>query len=342
MWYIRLIETGRVPDWAVRAAIRMGQAHSRRAQARQNLDVLSEEARALRRKLASGPISVHTQDANRQHYEVPTAFFQTVLGPWLKYSCCYWPQGVETLEQAEVAMLELTCQRAQIADGMAVLDLGCGWGALALWIATHYPRARVLAVSNSRTQRAYIEAQCVARGLANLEVLTADVADLQLDRQFDRVVSVEMFEHLKNYAAILARIATLLKPDGKLLVHVFSHRELAYEFDAADTGNWMAQTFFAGGTMPSDSLLLHYQHDLEVEDHWQLGGQHYARTLRAWLNRLDAQRDRVRELMAEAYGADQATRWLANWRLFFLACEETWAQCGGREYSISHYLSARR
>jgi cyclopropane-fatty-acyl-phospholipid synthase len=225
---------------------------------------------------------------------------------------------------------------------MEVLDLGCGWGSLSLWIAEHYPDTRVLALSNSVAQIDFIQAQCRRRGFHNVEAVRANVSEYDSGRQFDRVLSIEMFEHMKNYAALMSKIASWLKPEGKLFVHVFSHRESAYEFDASDPGNWMAQTFFSGGTMPSDDLLLHFQDDLAVVDHWCIGGTHYARTLREWLRKLDSQEAEVRRVVAQTYGTENETQWLVNWRLFFMVCEETWKLNRGREYQISHYLFRKR
>jgi cyclopropane-fatty-acyl-phospholipid synthase len=292
-------------------------------------------------KLKESSIAIVTDAPNEQHYEVPTSFFQLVLGKRLKYSCCYWPEGVDTLEAAEDAMLELTCQRAWLEDGMEILDLGCGWGSLSLWIGEHYPNSRVVALSNSRTQVAYIQEQCARQGLENVEARVADVSCWQGEGRFDRVLSIEMFEHMKNYQALLARIASWLKPHGLLFVHVFSHREFAYEYDPADQNDWMAQTFFSGGTMPSDDLLLHFQRDLYVVDHWQMSGIHYGRTLGTWLERLDRNRAAAHQALAEAYGARDAARWMVNWRLFFMGCEVVWRLRRGEEYLVSHYLFAK-
>jgi len=338
MWYMRMVETGRVPDWLIRAVLRVSLTQTLRRRYRLSLEERTAEKRALLAKLRQSPIAIHTDDPNRQHYQVPTEFFQRVLGKWLKYSCCYWGPGVSALDEAEEAMLALTCERARLQDGMDVMDLGCGWGSLSLWIGEHYPNCRILAVSNSSTQREYIQAQCRARGLDNISVITADVADLYTDQRFDRVLSIEMFEHMKNYEQLMARIASWLKPSGMLFVHIFCHREFAYEFNAADPRDWMAQHFFTGGTMPSEDLLLHFQRDLWLVDHWCVGGLHYTRTLRAWLRNLDSQIDEIRRIMLETYGPADGNRWLVYWRLFFLICAEVWQLEQGREYLVSQTL----
>jgi cyclopropane-fatty-acyl-phospholipid synthase len=348
MWYIRLIETGRVPDGLIRVALRgILRLQLRRRYALSPQRALAEK-QTLIAKFKRSPIAIRTDDPNLQHYEVPTEFFQLVLGKWLKYSCCYWPSGTSTLDQAEEAMLALTCRRAQLQDGMRVLDLGCGWGSLSLWVATHFPNCQIVSVSNSETQRAFIQGQCQSRNLENITAITADMADFEGDRRFDqmakfdRVISIEMFEHMKNYTRLLRRIAILLQPEGRLFVHIFSHRAFAREFDAGDPNDWMAQTFFSGGTMPSDDLLLYCQEDLHLVEHWRLDGWHYQKTLNAWLEKLDSRQEDVRRVIARTYGPENERRWLSNWRLFFLACSVVWGLNRGREYLVSHYLFEKK
>ena len=330
-----------VPDWLVRRVIRLILSRSTGQRYRLSVEEQETQRRTLIEKLKQSPIAIRTEDANRQHYEISPAFFRLVLGKWLKYSCCYWPDGTPNIDQAEEAMLSLTCRRARLEDGMRILDLGCGWGSLSLWIAENYPNCSVVATSNSRPQIAAIQERCRERGLGNVQGVVADINDLHIDQNFDRVMSIEMFEHMKNYERLMARIASFLEPQGQLFVHVFSHREFAFEFAADDADDWMAQTFFSGGTMPSDDLLLHFQRDLHVVDHWRISGIHYARTLRAWLDRFDEHRGAIGELFTDIYGPVETARRLVDWRLFFMACEETWALRQGREYLVSHYLFER-
>ncbi len=321
------LESGRVRDREVRGLIRYGCA--RELKQREGLD----DPQGFRRLLRQSPIAVHTEDANRQHYEAPAAFYQAVLGKHLKYSCCYWPDGVDGLDEAEEAMLGMICERARLADGQEVLDLGCGWGALSLYLAEHYPNARVTGLSNSHSQRAFIERRARERGLGNLRIVTADVSGFEFPRQFDRVVSVEMFEHVRNYEQLFAKIARWMRPAALLFVHVFAHARFAYFYE----DNWMAEHFFTGGLMPSDDLLLGFTDDVRVLDHWRLGGEHYQKTSEAWLANMDRRRDEVMVVFRHHYG-DDAGKMFQMWRLFFLTCAESFGFANGREWGVSHYL----
>jgi len=260
----------------------------------------------------------------------------------MKYSCCYYPKGTESLDQAEDEMLRLTCERAGIRDGTDILELGCGWGSLTLWIAERFSQARILAVSNSSSQREYILKECGKRQLENVEVVTADMNAFCPERKFDRVVSVEMFEHMRNYAAFLERVASWMKREAKLFVHVFSHRRYSYFFESEGEEDWMGRHFFTGGLMPSDDLLLHFQEDEVLEDHWVLNGRHYKRTLDHWLENLDGNRELVMKVLERTYGPEDAAVWFRRWRIFFMACSESWGFRNGQEWIVSHYLFRKR
>jgi cyclopropane-fatty-acyl-phospholipid synthase len=329
------------PDPLLRRVIR-----SRVEGLQRRFDRLTTEETALREaallaELESGPVTVHADDANRQHYDLPPQFFAQVLGPRLKYSCCYWPDGTTGLAEAEEAMLQLTAERAGLTDGQDILDLGCGWGSLAVWAAERYPQSRVLAVSNSHSQRRFIETLGEERGLGNLETVTAEVGTFAPTRRFDRVVSVEMFEHVRNHKALMGQIANWLKPQGRLFVHVFCHSRHLYAFEPDAAGGWMSRHFFSGGIMPSWDYLTRYQAALTLVDRWPLDGRHYARTLRTWLDNLDRHRDDVMPLLESTYGHSRARLWFAHWRIFFMACEETFALDSGRAYFVGHYLFSR-
>jgi cyclopropane-fatty-acyl-phospholipid synthase len=341
MMGIELAEAGLVPDFLTRAAIRRLLRDRLREITSGDAERELCDAELLRRDLSAGPIAVCTRAANEQHYEVPAAYFERVLGARLKYSSGFW-EGDSDLDQAEEQMLALTCQRAGLEDGMHVLDLGCGWGSLSLWIAEHYPNCRVVGVSNSKSQRESILGRCHVRGFENVEVQTCDINYFDPGRRFDRIVSVEMFEHVRNHARLLARIASWLSPEGRLFVHHFSHREHAYAFEDLGADDWMARYFFSGGLMPSDDHLLHFQRDLVVQARWRVSGTHYQKTADAWLERQDAARDEVMETMVLAYGADAARRWYHRWRLFHMACSELFGFRNGNEWWVSHVLMGHR
>lgn len=339
---IDLTERGFVPDAMLRTGIRwlLDSTATRDSALEQvaRTKAIDEFAAMLRRQ----PLAVATQAANEQHYEVPARFFRKVLGPRLKYSCCLWPRVEMSLAEAEEIMLATTCQRAEIADGQTVLDLGGGWGALALWIAEHYPRCRVLAVSNSHGQREFIEARRDELGLGNLECRTADIRHFEPDREFDRVVSIEMLEHLRNYELLFGRISRWLHPAGKLFVHVFSYRHAPYLFETDGAIDWMGRHFFTGGLMPSDDLLPQFQRDLRLEADWCVSGRHYARTCEAWLDNLDARDERWGELFAAEMPAAEAAIQLQRWRMFFIACAELFAHDRGDTWRVMHYRFANK
>ena len=336
-----VVESGLVPDRLLRLAIRRMLAERLR-----ELDAEDGQAAKLSfvEACRKSPIALDPERANEQHYEVPPAFFESVLGPRLKYSCTLWeglPEGGETLAAAEERMLARTADRAGLRDGMDVLDLGCGWGSLSLWAAERFPNARILAVSNSALQAEFIQSRARYHGLGSLRVTTADVNAFEPGERFDRVVSVEMFEHVRNHERLLARIADWLAPGGRLFVHHFAHREHAYAYE--DRGaSGMARHFFSGGMMPSEDWLSQFDHDLVVEERWRVPGAHYARTCEAWLGQLDACRDAVLAIFEESYGRYAAKRWLQRWRIFFLACAELFAYRGGEEWVVAHRLLAPR
>merc|ERR1712179_99934 len=292
------------------------------------------------KEIKESPIAIHQDDANDQHYEVPADFFRIVLGPHLEYSSCVFKDESTTLTEAEIDMLELYVERSQMKDGLSLLDLGCGWGSVALFMAARFPKSKVTALSNSSTQKDYIDGEAKKKGLTNLTVYTGDVAvfdDENFQENFDRIISIEMFEHMKNYEKLLKRISTWLNTGGKLFVHIFTHRWKPYHF----TDDWMAKTFFTGGTMPSHTLLLNFQTDLAVAEQWGMSGSHYARTLDTWLKRMDANKDLVKPILVKTYG-DKWQRWWLNWGLFFLVCSETFGIRDGSEWGVSHYLFTKK
>ncbi len=338
-----ILEKDYVPDAIVRAGIRQICAERLREQARGGPAAQREREAAFLAARRDGPIAKHTGEANQQHYEVPPELFRLVLGPRMKYSGAYWPPGTLTLPAAEAEMLDLTCRRAEIADGQKILDLGCGWGSFSFWVCERYPKAQVVALSNSRAQREHILAERDKRGFTDrLEVIHADVNDFEPPGPFDRIVSIEMFEHTWNHEALLARLAGALAPGGKVFIHVFSHARFCYPFEDKGRSDWIARNFFTGGWMPSDAALLYAQRDLLCDAHWRIDGTHYARTAEAWLANLDARRPGVDSVLARAHGADHVARRRLHWRLFFMACAELFGYHDGREWLVSHYLFSRR
>lgn len=336
-----LLERDFVPDWIVRRGIRSLLRRRLNEQSAPSEEVQVSRHLELIRELRRGPIAIHTAEANEQHYEVPSRFFELVLGGALKYSCAYYDEETSSLSDAERRMLELTVSRAQLTDGQQILELGCGWGSLTLHMASRFRNARIVAVSNSASQCAYVMEQAASRGLTNVEVVTADMNEFDTDELFDRVVSVEMFEHMRNYARLLEKISGWLVPEGKLFVHVFSHVRFAYPFEIRDESDWMARYFFTGGVMPSDDLLLHFQDHLAIRDRWRIDGTHYQRTAEDWLRNVDANREEILSIFAEVYGRNHALRWLVRWRIFFMACAELFGHESGRQWIVSHYLFHR-
>jgi len=291
---------------------------------------------AFARDMANYPIAIHTREANAQHYEVPARFFELTLGPRRKYSCCYYDSAETTLAQAEERALEETARDAGLADGQRILELGCGWGSLSLFMAQSYPNAHITAVSNSASQRAYIEGRIAELGLTNLRVITADMNDFAMDQRFDRIVSIEMFEHMSNWRPLLSRLRGWLSPEGSLFIHIFTHRNQPYRFDHTEKADWIAQHFFTGGIMPSRQLIHSFGDLFEVEAEWLWSGLHYQRTAIDWLRNFDARRDEINAVLSETYGSD-ATLWRRRWRLFFLATEGLFGDRNGEEWGISHY-----
>ncbi len=331
-------ESGLVPDTVIRAGIRRLLESKRKEVHSGDVEFAANTLNRFVDMMNSSPIALVPDLANEQHYEVPAAFFTHVMGDHLKYSCCYWPNDVSNLSEAETAALEVTTKRAGIRDGMRVLDLGCGWGSLSLWIAERYPNASVTSVSNSASQRDFIAGQARRRELENIEVIVCDMNDFQTDKRFDRVVSVEMFEHMRNYGELFRRINDWLEPDGKFFMHIFCHRTTPYEYIDKGPTDWMSRHFFSGGIMPSADLPLRFSEHLHIDKRWHWNGQHYARTCNAWLENMDKNERDIMSILADCYGKENASLWWQRWRIFFMACAELFDYDEGHEWYVGHYL----
>jgi cyclopropane-fatty-acyl-phospholipid synthase len=331
-WATRLAERVPIPDPVTRAVMMLFIAQARKNLARPPSDVAARFAA----EMADYPIAEQVHDAKAQHYDLPVTFVRNFLGPRLKYSCAYFRTGMETLAEAEAAALAQSCEQAGIADGQRILELGCGWGALAIWMAERYPAAAVTCVTNSELQRREIEESVRSRGLANLRVVTADMNDFEAEGLFDRIVSVEMFEHIADWGGLLQRVRSWLKPDGRLFLHVFAHRDHPYRFDHADGEDWIGHYFFTGGHMPSHDLIRQFEDLFEVEREWRWNGRHYQRTADAWLANFDRNIARIRPLLRRMYDG-QWRIWARRWRLFFLLTSVLFAAAGGHDWGVSRY-----
>ena len=336
------VEQGRLPDALVRAGIRRLCKQRLLETGSEDCETAATLTHAFTDMLTRSPVAVATDTANAQHYELPPAFFQHVLGPHRKYSGCHWGHNVTSLEQAEALSLQLTCEHAGIEDGQRILELGCGWGSLSLWMASYFPNARITAVSNSAPQRKFIEQQARERGLENLTVLTANMTDFDTADSFDRIVSVEMFEHMRNWPELFRRVYRWLAPDGKFFMHVFVHRHAPYLFESRDPSDWMSEHFFTGGMMPSDDLALHFQDQLRLLRRWRWDGGHYEKTANAWLANMDRNREALTPILVQTYGEPDAETWRQRWRIFFMACAELFGYDKGQTWWVSHYLFERR
>ena len=335
---IKLAEKGFLPDSLIRLGIkRLCSQRLLQATSFSDADMEKEHA-AWIDVLKKSPIALVPEKANEQHYEVPPRLFELVLGKNLKYSSGFWPEGVSSLDQSESAMLELTAERAGLFDGQDILELGCGWGSLTLYMAAHFPKSKITAVSNSNDQRQFIEERCRQLKLDNVRVITADMNDFRAEGLFDRVVSIEMFEHMRNYEKLLGRVNTWLKKEGKLFVHIFSHQKVAYPFEDNDDADWMAREFFSGGQMPSHRLLMSFPSQMKIEKDWRVSGTHYEKTSLAWLQKMDKNKAEVLELFKKTYGENDAKSWFQRWRIVFMACEVLFGFGCGSEWGVSHYL----
>ena len=338
---IELAEKGIIPDYFIRQGIVRNCENRLNNENVSNTEKVSSKKQSWIQQMKDSPIALVPEKANEQHYEVPPAFFENVLGKHLKYSSGYWSDGVNSLDESEESMLELSFERAQLADGDSILELGCGWGSLTCYMASKLPNSKITAVSNSKDQKEHILNRCKNQGLDNIEVVTADMNDFETENKYDRVVSIEMFEHMRNYKKLLSKVSSWLNDDGKLFIHIFTHQSVVYPFENQGEADWMAREFFSGGMMPSHDLLLHFQDDLIIDDVWSMLGTHYEKTSLAWVNKMDANKDSIMKIFLKTYG-DDAKLWFQRWRIFFMSCEKLFGYNNGSEWGVSHYRFNKR
>jgi cyclopropane-fatty-acyl-phospholipid synthase len=337
-----IVESNLVPDFLIRKTIHK----FCKERLDQQLSLIEksgyDEKRSFVRSLSESPIAIVPEKANEQHYEVPASFYDLCLGKRKKYSSCYYDESVRSLDEAEERMLALYFERAEFQDGQSILELGCGWGSLTLYLAERLPNASITGVSNSRSQKEYILSEANKRGLSNVSIITCDMNEFSIEKKFDRIISIEMFEHMRNWDKLFQRVSSWLNDDGKFFMHIFTHRTFAYPYEDKGASDWMSRYFFSGGMMPSDDLPLYFQDHLSIDDHWMLSGTHYEKTARDWLDKLDANQKKAIDLFEQTYGKGQGTKWYVRWRLFFMACEELFGFDDGKEWGVSHYRFTKR
>jgi cyclopropane-fatty-acyl-phospholipid synthase len=343
--FIKAMEKGHIPDTAIRFGIRKLCKQRLEELETHSLAEKQNKAEAYRQSLIQSPLAVHTKDANEQHYELPPEFFLHVLGKNLKYSSCFYDHTTKSLSDAEELALKISCERAELKDGMRILELGCGWGSLTLHMAKNFPNSQIVAISNSAPQKAFIDSQAKERGLKNIMVLTRDISQLESlaveFESFDRVMSIEMFEHFKNYDLLLSKISDVLTKEGKLFVHIFTHKEYSYPFEVEGEDNWMGKYFFTGGQMPSHHLLYSFQKNLFLETSWAWDGIHYQKTSEDWLSNMDQNADTITAIFKKTYG-QESKEWFNRWRVFFMSCAELFGYDKGQEWGVSHYLFTKK
>lgn len=336
------LERNLLPDQVVRRLTRLLLSSRLRSGYRPSAHLQLSHLLHFAHSLREMPIAVSTEKAKSQHYELPTSFFKLVLGKHLKYSCCYFTDGTKTLEDAEKAMLELYCERAQVEDGHSILDVGCGWGSLSLFIATKFSNCKVTGICNSTTQKAHIDEQARDLQLQNLEIIVADISTFEMEASYDRIFSIEMFEHMKNYRDLLKKISNWMKSDSLLFVHYFCHKTFAYHFEDLNDDDWITRHFFTGGTMPSANLLLYFQDDVSIVNHWLVNGKHYSQTSEEWLKRMDKNISSIKPIIEETYGKESAVKWTVYWRTFFIAVAELFGYNNGEEWMVAHFLFKKK